>query len=144
MSSVYSFSQLQSDIETIAKELPKDFDAIVALGRGGLIPATLLSYRLGARRLCAMQTFGYEDRDFSGSVELLDGCKIESAKRLLVVDDIIDSGASMASVLGYLRQTHRDTEIKTFSLFYKKIATITPDWYMHEATEWIEFFWEEG
>jgi xanthine phosphoribosyltransferase len=44
-------------------------------------------------------------------------------------------------VLNVLRQLYPTVIFKTASLFYKKSARIAPDWHVHEADKWIDFFW---
>jgi len=45
-------------------------------------------------------------------------------------------------VMEYLKQNFPTIEFKVATLFYKKTSKCIPDFYVHEATTWIDFFWE--
>ena len=63
-------------------------------------------------------------------------------KRIVIVDDIIDSGESMSEILRILREKFPHCEFKIATIFYKKTAILSPDFAVKEANDWIEFFWE--
>jgi xanthine phosphoribosyltransferase len=65
------------------------------------------------------------------------------AKRVLLMDDIIDSGETVKEVLASLKNHFPDVEFRIASIYYKKTAAIQPDFALYEADEWIEFFWEK-
>ena len=84
-------------------------DIIIAVARGGLLPAGALSYESIAGR------------------------------RLLVVDDVADSGRTLALVLELLRGF--GAEARSAVIYAKPRSVVAPD-YMWKATdEWIVFPW---
>ncbi len=66
---------------------------------------------------------------------------LKLASKVLIVDDIVDSGDTLAEVLDVLNAMYPNTTFQTASLFYKKTAKITPTWYVKEPKGWIDFFW---
>jgi xanthine phosphoribosyltransferase len=62
---------------------------------------------------------------------------------VLLLDDIVDSGQTIKEVLDHLQQCFPNVEFKIASIYYKKTAVIQPDFAIHEANDWIEFFWEK-
>ena len=95
-----SHERFLEEIEALARQLEADSwkpDFLVGIGRGGLVPACYLSHRTGLPLLTVDHSTG--DRGFGE--ELLDklAAKIRSGERLLIVDDINDSGGTIA----YLR-----------------------------------------
>ena len=60
----------------------------------------------------------------------------------MIVDDIVDSGETIAEIKKLLTKEYLYSEFKIASLFYKKTAIIQPDFSVQEAQNWIEFFWE--
>ncbi len=48
----------------------------------------------------------------------------------------------MERVLSILKNINPNIEFKTAVIFAKKNARIQPDYFIQEAKEWIEFFWE--
>ena len=63
-------------------------------------------------------------------------------KRVLLVDDIIDSGDSMVEIKRVLLEKFPQIELKTAVIFYKPKALIQPDFKISKTDEWINFFWE--
>jgi hypoxanthine phosphoribosyltransferase len=89
------------DLEAIACQLDGDPwkpDFLVGVGRGGLVPAAYLSHRTGITMLSVDHSSG----DAAFADELLEKLAAKSREgcRILIVDDINDSG----STLEYLRQ----------------------------------------
>src|SRR5699024_5898820 len=87
-----------------------DFDPeiIIAVARGGLLPAGSLSYALGLKLADAINVEFYTDvhETLPDPVLLAPMLDTESiqGKRLLVVDDVADSGRTLALVLDLLRE----------------------------------------
>ena len=94
------YERFLDEVETVAKLLEADEwkpDFLVGIGRGGLVPAAYLSHRTGLPLLTVDHSSG--ERGFGD--ELLDklAAKIQADARILIVDDINDSGAT----INYLR-----------------------------------------
>jgi hypoxanthine phosphoribosyltransferase len=88
------------EVETIARLLEADAwkpDFLIGIGRGGLVPAAYLSHRTGLPLL----TVDHSTGDPGFGEELLEklAAKIRSGARMLIVDDINDSGGT----INYLR-----------------------------------------
>jgi len=85
----------------------------------------------------------------SGSVELRGieavGGRLHSADKLLIVDDIFDTGLSMAAILKALTVqcgTALPRIIKTAMPYYKPARNQTqsvPDYYCYETDQWVVF-----
>lgn len=69
--------------------------------------------------------------------------KLTSADRLLIVDDVIDTGTSINSLLEALKQECKKNlpqEIKVATLYYKpKKAKLKPDYHLFDTSDWIVF-----
>ena len=63
-------------------------------------------------------------------------------QRVLIVDEIIDSGTSMIKVKNILQEINSNIDFKTASIFYKPTASFKPDFYLRETKDWVDFFWE--
>ena len=89
-----------SDLEAIARQLDADSwkpDFLVGVGRGGLVPAAYLSHRTSITMLSVDHSSG----DAAFADELLEklAAKSREGSKILIVDDINDSGSTIA----YLR-----------------------------------------
>ena len=61
-------------------------------------------------------------------------------KRLLVVDDVADSGRTLDLVLDVLRNHHPD-EVRSAVLYTKPRTIVQPDYSWRETNLWINFPW---
>src|SRR4051795_8659128 len=92
-----SHERFLTDLETVAQRIEADAwrpDFLVGIGRGGLVPAAYLSHRTGI----ALLSVDHSSGEVGFADELLDklAAKIKAGQRLLIVDDINDSGATIA------------------------------------------------
>jgi uncharacterized protein len=91
--------------ESISKKNIK-FNTIVALGRGGLIPGAILSYKLDIKNL---QNLGINTRQEDGQyVETLIYQRPTITGNVLVVDDINDSGKTFEAVNLLIKSEYPD------------------------------------
>ena len=84
------------------------------------------------------------DGDQRGKVcEIFNVPELGKAKKVILLDDIVDSGQTVKEVLNYLKHHFPKVEFKVATIYYKKTAVIQPDFALYETDEWIEFFWEK-
>lgn len=103
--SYISHEQLVADVHAVGAQLESgDWrpDFLVGIGRGGLVPAAYLSHRIAIPMLSVDHSSG----EPGFAEELLDklAAKIGAGARILIVDDINDSGGTIA----YLRRAIED------------------------------------
>lgn len=141
----YAYENFRDDTISLISQI-KEFEPqiIIAIARGGLIPAHSIAEGLGLREVQSLRTELYDDTKKRDSISVFNNCKLsEGTKRVLVVDDIADSGDTLKAVMDDLRSKHLGVKFKSATLFYKKTSVHKPDFWINEATEWIEFFWEK-
>jgi len=139
----YPYQEYKQDLKTLIEKIDQPFDAILGIARGGLSMAQMLGEYYDLREVYAINTIGYENTQKLQRVEVFNIPELKSAKQVLVVDDIVDSGDTLVEVLKVLKVTYPKVTFLTASLFYKKTACIKPTWYVKEPTGWVEFFWSE-
>lgn len=118
-------------------------DAIIALLRGGVVPGRIFSDYFDilldffALDVKMYETIGVakehpDIKPFDGDIK---------GKKILVIDDIWDSGKTMNAVLDYLGEE----DVTTTTLFWKETADSKPTYYSDVAKEgeWIVFPWEK-
>lgn len=121
-------------------------DAIVALSRGGLIPGRILSDLLLVKDLYAVKTEHWGiTASLDGKAKLQDsGILNINGKRILVVDDITDTGESMLLALKHL-QSMNPVEIKTATMLHIDHSKYTPDFFAEPISKdnwaWFVFPW---
>jgi len=139
----YPYEEFREDLKTLTQKIDQPFDAILGIARGGLCMAQMLGEYYNLREVYAINTIGYEDTQKKDVVEVFNMPALKSAKQVIIVDDIVDSGDTLVEVLKVLDAKYPSVTFFTASLFYKKTAKITPTWYVKEPKGWIEFFWSE-
>ena len=101
----------------------KQFDNIVAIGRGGSMIAAYLSSRMGIPTFCP--TFvRHVGRGADMKIAVNDLCQIESLRgQLLVVDDWLSEGKAMTFIL---ERIPRGTTITTLVMYCRTGSTFKP------------------
>jgi hypoxanthine phosphoribosyltransferase len=143
---VVSWEQYHRLIEHLALQLHQgaaDFDQIVALSRGGLRVGDLLS-RLFDRPLVVMAASSYSgDGDrIQGQLKLghqLAHTCDQLGPRLLLVDDLVDSGTTLVEACAWLNNELRPAQLLTGVLWLKGGSNFQPDFWAMELPEnpWI-------
>jgi uncharacterized protein len=125
------------------------FDQILCLARGGMRPGDVLS-RVFDKPLAIMATSSY--RAEAGTIQgRLDMAKYitlprgELAGRVLLVDDLADSGITLRAVVDRLRGMPSISELRSAVLWTKGVSTYTPDYYVEllPTSPWIHQPFEE-
>lgn len=139
----YDYDQFKSDVPLLAS-LCESFnpDTIVAVARGGMTLAHALSMALDVRNLQSIRCESYDGDTQRSVITIFGESNFTHSKKILIVDDIVDTGQTLQALLPFLQNTNPDAFFKTASLFTKPTALIQPDFSLYEATDWIDFFWE--
>jgi len=145
MKQYYSYLAFSKDTrELIQAVKPFEADAILAIARGGLTLSHAVAEGLNIRNVQTIRTELYDGVAKRSELTLFGKCEFaEHIRKVLVLDDIADSGETLAFIMEYLKCSFPHIEFKSCTLFYKKTSTYEPDVWINEANAWIEFFWEK-
>lgn len=137
------------DIVKWSRELAKKIkesgfkpDVVVAVARGGFIPARLICDFLGVENLLSLQSQHWTEAAKAAERAIIKfPYKIDlTGKKVLLVDDIVDTGESLALAKKYILENWRPKELRIATLqWIKPVAKIKPDYYLIEVTEWVWF-----
>ncbi len=118
-------------------------DIVIGIARGGWIPARLLADFFVLRETANMKVEAYEMiGEMSANAKITQDIEIPiDGKKVLVIDDIADSGASLKMAVESL-MLRNPAELKTATLFFKKSSVMIPDYYNVETSAWEIFPWE--
>ncbi len=120
-----------------------EFDQILCLARGGMRPGDVLS-RVFDKPLAIMSTSSY--RAEAGTIQgRLDMAKYitmpkgELAGRVLLVDDLADTGVTLRAVVDRLRGMPAIQDVRAAVIWVKGISTYVPDYFVEplETSPWI-------
>jgi len=139
----YSYDEFLVDVNMLAKEI-KGYnpDVILAIARGGMTLGHFLAEALEMRDLYSLNSIHYDETRKLDYINVFNIPDLSQKKRVVVVDDIIDSGETIIEVKKVLLDKYPHLDLKVASVFYKEKALLRPDFTAREATEWIEFFWD--
>jgi xanthine phosphoribosyltransferase len=119
------------------------FDALVAITRGGLVPAAIVARELNIRVVESVAMKSYDHQNQSGikvlkaiSQEILD--KAKAGGKILIVDDLVDTGATARAVRDMLPGAHFAT------VYAKPKGREMVDTFITEVSQdtWIFFPWD--
>lgn len=140
----YKYGEFKKDIKLLAKQVQNaNINAMVAISRGGFTAAHFLATLLENRNLFCINSVSYDGQKKLDEINIFNIPALENYKTVLIVDDIVDSGRTMGMILKTLKAKFPNTTFVVASIYYKKTACIKPDFWVKEADEWIEFFWEK-
>ena len=118
-------------------------DLIIGLARGGWILARVLCDLVNVKDLVSLKVehWGVTATP-DGKAKLKYPFNIDlTGKRVLVVDDITDTGESMQIAVDYI-QSLNPYELKTATLIYIESSKFIPDYFAEEITwRWVIFPW---
>lgn len=139
----YSYEEFKTDVNLLAHEIkPYNPDVILAVARGGMTLGHFLAEALEMRDLYSINSIHYEETRKLDTIDIFNMPDLSRAKKVVIVDDIIDSGETMIEIKKVIIAKYPQIDIKVASVFYKDKALLHPDFKAREATEWIEFFWD--
>jgi hypothetical protein len=122
-----------------------DFDVIVGISRGGLVPAVRISHIFDDKRLLLVEAKYYKDigiRDDRPKITMhLKGEDI-SGKRILLVDDVADTGETLIAIKEYIEGLS-PKELRVAVIASKSISQVKPDYTVFNTDRWIIFPWEK-
>ena len=124
-------------------------DIVVGIWRGGSVPAIVIHEYLKYQGLDVLSNV-ITTKSYVGIGEQSENVKIDISSevmsnlrisnRILLVDDVVDSGKTIESIFQYFDQNQIQGEIKVAAVYYKpNVSTIIPDYYIHQTDKWIVF-----
>jgi len=114
------------------------FDLVVAVARGGMLPARLLCDFLNIKRLSSVQVRHYAaGAEQMEEAEIIDpvGSEIIKGRKVLLVDDVNDSGKTLKAAIDHLHE-FRPELVKTAVLHEKENDLFEADFKVEELKEW--------
>jgi len=128
----------------LAKKIQRDscrFNQIVAISRGGLVAARILSDLLNL----PISSFTIQAYSTIGQIKktkITEKLSVNlKGQNILLVDEISDSGRTLKRAITYLKN-FQPKKIITAALFYKPGTLIKPDYYFKQVSQWIIFPYE--
>ncbi|QTV79351.1 phosphoribosyltransferase [Microbacterium sp. NIBRBAC000506063] len=118
-------------------------EVVVAIARGGLLPAGAIAYGLGTKNCGAINVEFY-----TGIGTVLDAPEVLppeldleylNGRRVLLVDDVADSGRTLALAVRLL--SDKGADVRSVTIYTKPTTVIQPDYAWKDTDRWIDFPW---
>ncbi|WP_373426967.1 phosphoribosyltransferase [Microbacterium sp. SORGH_AS_0888] len=118
-------------------------EVVVAIARGGLLPAGAIAYGLGIKNCGAINVEFY-----TGIGTVLDAPELLppeldmtylDGRKVLLVDDVADSGRTLDLAVRLL--TEQGAEVRSAVIYTKPTTIIQPDYSWKDTALWIDFPW---
>lgn len=131
------------DLSDMIREQKYEPEIIVGIARGGWIPARILSDFLGNSYTANIKIDFYRGVGETKERPIITQTisTIVEGKRVLIADDVADSGKSLKVAQEHLEQCGA-SQVKIATIYYKPWSIIKPDFYIKETEAWIVFPWE--
>lgn len=141
-----SWDQFHRDARALAWRLSATggFSGIVAITRGGLVPAAIVARELDMRVIDTFCVLSYAREKVQGEVKVLKSVLPETAQGggegLLIIDDLADTGTTIKAVRAVLPKAHVAT------VYTKPLGRPQVDTFITEVSQdtWIYFPWDLG
>ncbi|ADI31184.1 phosphoribosyltransferase [Staphylothermus hellenicus] len=116
-------------------------DTIIAVLRGGAIPALIISDYLGVEEFYGMRVkhWGIASKKLDKPV-ILQMPENLKHKKLLIVDEVADTGLTLKTIIEELKK-QKPQDIKTAVLHVKPTTKYMPDYYVEYLKEWRWIFY---
>ncbi|MGJ0620330.1 MAG: xanthine phosphoribosyltransferase [Methylocystis sp.] len=141
-----SWDMFHRDARALAWRLASigGFSAIVAVTRGGLVPAAIVARELGLTVVETVCVASYHEEMERGDVQVLkpltETILARPSAEVLIIDDLVDTGATAKAVRDMLPKAH-------FATVYAKPQGLPMvDTFVTEVSQdtWIFFPWDTG
>lgn len=131
------FHALARQLAFAIRLAPYHPDLIVAIGRGGYLPARIVSDYLDIFDLTDIKIEHYHGAHkqrcarirYPLSADVID-------KRVLLIDDVSDSGDTFEVAVRHVRERGEPAELRTAVLHHKLVSEFTPDFIGEIVREW--------
>ena len=141
-----TWEEIENLADQLARQLPDNFDVVLVVTRAGVFPASFLSERLGLRNLTSTSVIFYTDvGDTLPQPQFLNFPEDATlrGKRVLIIDEVWDTGQTMAAVRARVREAGGHPEVAV--LHYKPTHSQVdeqPDYWAAETDCWVVYPWD--
>ena len=141
-----SWDELHRNAKALAWRLHelKPWKGIIAVTRGGLVPAAIVARELNVRLIETVCVESYQDYTKQGELRLIKSVAQDivdlGGKGVLIVDDLVDTGKTAKVVRELLPGAHFAT------VYAKPMGRPLVDTFITEVSQdtWIYFPWDTG
>jgi len=147
----YSWSDVDRLVRQLARQIDKPFDVIVCILRGGAIPGVILANELGIDTVIGLKIV-QQGQTSAATADLVPYRGLEAIvtvplnpvslrdKRVLLVDDVLDSGETALAALREIRELGPST-VEFATMQVKTYSSFKPHFFVEERENWLFYPW---
>jgi hypoxanthine phosphoribosyltransferase len=146
---VVSWSDLDRLVGALASRVrPEAYDVMLAITRGGLVPAGMLAYRLGIRNILIAAVAYYDDAGRPAERPTFlqfPADPLLHGQRVLIVDEVWDTGTTIEAVIERVRQAGGapTTAVLHYKPTRSRVPSV-PDHHVVETERWVVYPFKAG
>ena len=131
------FSSLVRELAHQIRTSGIEVDMIVAIGRGGYMPARLLSDLLGIMNLASFKIEHYRG-SLKSPQAIIKYPLVADVNRqnILLVDDVSDSGDTFTVAIDHINSKGTPQSIHSAVLHHKSVSKFVPEYFAQEVKQW--------
>ena len=142
------WDELDALVARLAQAIGREHDLVLAITRGGLVPAGMLGYRLDLREILVAGVEFYRVNGGTHPAPLVThfpAADLLHGRRVLVIDEVWETGETMAEVVRRVRDA--GGIVTTAVVHYKpgrSRVALTPDHHAAVADGWVTYPYKYG
>ncbi|GAB6052803.1 xanthine phosphoribosyltransferase [Magnetospira thiophila] len=140
---IVTWPDVHRDAKYLVRKLLSDqtWKGIVALTRGGLVPAAIVAREMEIRLIDTLCIATYEEQEMGAQAKILkapEQAVAEQGAGWLLIDDLVDTGTTLRAARELLPKAHFAT------LYAKPEGQPLVDTFLHEVpqAQWVFFPWD--
>ena len=143
-----SWDDLEQMVAELAEQVRGEYDVMLVITRGGLVPGGMLAYQLGIRNILVAAVEYYDEHGQPGpSPTFLQfpADPLLRGQRVLIVDEVWDSGSTIHAVTDRVRQAGGLPT--TAVLHFKPASSVVseePDHHVVMTGNWVVYPFKGG
>ncbi len=143
-----SWEEIQRLVDYLIRNyLSEPYDAMLVITRGGMVPGCLISEKIDLRNILVAAVVYYTDVDRTLDKPIFlqfPSDTLLAGKRVLVIDDVWDSGRTIMAVKERLDvvNCHYNVAVLHFKPGRSKFAGQGPDFHAEKTDDWLVYPWD--
>ena len=145
---IVSWEELDQLVGRLAEQVRGEYDVMLAITRGALVPAGMLAYRLDLREILVAGAVFYRPEGGTHPRPVIGhfpDAELLAGRRVLVIDEVWETGETMTEVLARVRAAGGSPASAV--LHYKPRRSRVdgrPDHFAAEADGWVAYPYKAG
>jgi hypoxanthine phosphoribosyltransferase len=143
-----SWDDLVELVARLGDQVRGEYDVMLCITRGGMVPAGMLAYRLGIRNILVAAVEFYDSLGHPAAAPTFLQFPADPqlhGRRVLIVDEVWDTGTTIAAVIDRVRQAGGLPT--TAVLHYKpthSVVDVVPDHHVVTTDRWVVYPFKGG